>query len=204
MFVCIVRWRLSSGAFVSILQTYCRHLHFLTVLPLLELPRNGVHLSYFYPISQGCDDGYVRQYDVRAGRRPVRHIRIGSSPITALTVDTEGKFAMAGNFDFELASLHLSSASIMISTAVPFRPRALAFTNGTFYAGGSDRIDDPSRCLLRLDFACRVLGSTPVSARSVYTIAVHPKSGALAAAGYAPDFVDVYIDPPVRSFSIDV
>lgn len=111
---------------------------------------------------------------------------------------------MAGNSGFELASLHLSSASTVASTAVPFRPRALAFNNGTFYAGGSDRIQDPSRCLLLLDFACHVVGSTPVSARSVYAIAAHPKSGALAAAGYAPDFVDVYIDPPVRSFSIDV
>lgn len=67
--------------------------------------------------------------------------------------------------------------------------------------------------MLRFGYKCEVTGYSETSARSIYSIARHPGTGSLVAGGYSPEkvlkglkeeIVDVYIEPPVRSFSVEM
>lgn len=150
-------------------------------------------------------------------RTAVRTTRLkGRGAISCLGINDEGSFVMAGDAHYGVSTLHLHSSSVVSTTSVPFRPQAAVFTKGLFYCGGSDRASQESARYLHVyDFQCNPAGAgtTPVSARGVYALAVHPESGVMAAGGYCPqksekslsgEMVDVYVDPPVRSFSFAV
>lgn len=104
----------------------------------------------------------------------------------------------------------------------------------TFYVGGSDRYGGVhsssvgTSTLQAFDVLCNPLPAAPVSAGSVYATAAAASSGGaydgghssphrsvVAAAGFTPttDFnspwqtqrrIDVYLDPPIRSFSLSI
>lgn len=168
-------------------------------------------------MTQGCADNTVRQYDTRAGKTAVRSVNLkGSGSITCIATNGDGSFIMVGGESYNVSALHWPTSSVVASASSPFLPRAVCFSSGAFYCGGSDKIAEKnSRYLSVLDLQCRPAGtgSTPVSSRSIYAIAVHPVTGLMAAGGYFPgksrmenagEVIDIFCDPPVRSFSFAV
>lgn len=166
---------------------------------------------------KGCVDNNVRRYDNRAGKTAVSTINLrGAGSVTSIAASEDGSFLMAGSGNYTVTSLHLPSSSVVASKSTPFLPRAICFASSAFYCGGSDRQSlQTERDLTVLDFQCRAYGngSTPVSSRSIYAIAIHPTNGCMAAGGYFPgkeqmesagEVIDVYCVPPVRSYSFTV
>lgn len=149
-------------------------------------------------------------------RAPSDHLKPYISSV-ALTGDAT--FAMVADSDRSITSLHLPTGSTIASKKVPFSPQAVVFANGQFYCGGSDMVNaNPGlplgdKCIRRCDIQCRSIDRVPCSVSSVYAMAVS-SAGAIAAGGYStPKFsdvidlserADVYIRPPVRSFSVTI
>lgn len=190
------------------------HLHFAVHIPLQNVNRS----------SQGCDDGVVRQIDLRRSKGVIREI-IPSFPLATQTMspyisciafNCDGTYAMIASSERKLSSLHVSSSSIFASERLPFVPQAICASSSNFYVGGSDRRvgcgSIVPNSLLSFDVLGSPMPSAPVSAGAVYCVAAHPVKGILAAAGFTPAvsllptkrLIDVYVNPPVRSFSLSI
>lgn len=156
----------------------------------------------------GCDDGTLRTCDIRNQHSvalPVSDL-IPRPFITSIALNNDKNFALVADSARTLTSIHLPTGSIVATTTTPFIPQALAFCDQNFYCGGSSAPESSAKSLMRYNVRCMVQGSAPVSVDSVYAFA-HSKSGALAAAGYClnrKQLVDVYDNPPVRSYSLPV
>lgn len=174
---------------------------------------------------QGCDDGIIRQYDLRRSKGLVREMEISPATTSRTTCgiyfpsvvfNSDGTYAMLASSERSVSSLHIASGTVIASQRLPFIPRAIALSSSTFYIGGSDRrvghASTIPNFLAAFDVLCKPMPNAPVSAGSVYAVVAHPTKGILAAAGFTPAvspmptkrLIDVYIDPPVRSFSISI
>lgn len=166
----------------------------------------------------GGEDGYVRIYDRRAGKDPQRNFRLraltGSSQdawVGCVASDPDGSFLVCGDGNKNLTSIHVASGSVLGTTKLDYVPNAMVYEGGKVYCGGGDQLlreDGQSGKLHRYGLDCVEEGTANSSASGVYALAVHPSSGCMAAAGYSTrgrwhdtdELVDVYINPPVRSF----
>lgn len=166
----------------------------------------------------GGEDGYLRIYDRRAGSKPQRHFRLraltGSSQdawVGCVASDPDGRFIVCGDGNKNLTSIHVASGSMLGTTKLEYVPNAMVYEGGEVYCGGGDQLlreDGQSGKLYRYGLDCVEAGTANSSASGVYALAVHPSSGCMTAAGYsargrshdADELVDVYINPPIRSF----
>jgi hypothetical protein len=131
--------------------------------------------------------------------------------------DTDGSFIVCGAGNRTLTTIHLASGSVLGTAALEYVPNALAYSEGEVYCGGADKIEqhrsqdgEGGHRLYRYDLECAQTAVSQVSASGVYALATHPTTKSMAAGGYstphrwhdAAEVVDLYIKPPVRSFSM--
>lgn len=137
--------------------------------------------------------------------------KAASGAVTTLCPSADATFLLVGDARRKVRTIYMPAAAPMPETAINFVPRAAGFAQGNFFVGGSDR-KAGERGLAVVDFEGRVTGRTPTSAGSVYALAVGEK-GNMAVAGFSPEkralgraaeVVDVYVHPPVRSYSFEV
>jgi WD40 repeat protein len=173
----------------------------------------------------GGDDGIVRAYDARAGLDPVRMLDLSKVTsvqhrgwVSCIASDMDGSFIVCGAGNRRLTSIHLASGSVLGTTSLDYVPNAIVYRDGELYCGGADKLEqqDPSffpensHVLYRYDLECIKTGVSPVSSSGVYALAADPLNNSMAAGGYstrhlwhdAAELIDVYIKPPVRSFSM--
>lgn len=172
----------------------------------------------------GGDDGVVRCFDRRAGRTPQRQFRLRDLTsskqdawVGCISSDPDGNFIVCGDGNRNLTSIHVASGSVLGTAKLDFVPNASLYLNGDIYCGGADQHklqptqeDGESGKLLRFGVDCKQIGVADVSAGGVYALGAHSLSGCMTAAGYstrgrwqdADELVDVYVNPPARSFSM--
>jgi WD40 repeat protein len=173
----------------------------------------------------GGDDGVVRAYDARAGLDPVKMLDLRNVSsvrqrgwVSCIASDVDGSFIVCGAGNRSLTSIHLASGSVLGTTSLEYVPNAVVYRDGELYCGGANKLEqhDPNlfpekgHVLYRYDLECFQTGVCPVSSSGVYALALDPLSNSMAAGGYstrhqwhdAAELIDVYIKPPVRSFSM--
>lgn len=146
-----------------------------------------------------------------------RQRRVRFKPyISSLALNSDSTFAMIADNDRNITSFHLPTGSTISSIRAPFSPQAIVFADGYFYCGGSDTHNSDQspdgRCLRRCDVRCEDLDVVSSSSSSIYALAASP-AGAIAAGGHSlqktndqelAERADVYLCPPIRSFSVFV
>ncbi|CAN8075212.1 unnamed protein product [Agarophyton chilense] len=169
----------------------------------------------------GCNDRMIRHFDIRVSK-PLKHVyslEYKTPPqenayISSLALHGDSNFVMIADSDKNLTSFHIPSASIVSSTKIPFCPQAIVFSDGYFYCGGSDitntGLSHVDSCIQRCDVSFQTFETLASSTSSVYAMAVS-SAGAIAAGGHSllksndeelAERADVYLCPPVRSFSV--
>jgi hypothetical protein len=171
----------------------------------------------------GGDDGIVRLYDQRAGMEPQRLFDMrklsGAKKrawVGCVATDTDGGFAVCGDGNRNLTSVHISSGCVLGSSRLDYVPNSLVYRNGELYCGGADTIgqafseEKPGNSLYRYDLECSEVGTSPVSSSGVYALSCQPETKSMAASGYstrhrwydAAELIDVYVEPPIQSFTM--
>ncbi len=136
---------------------------------------------------------------------------MSSSWIGSVITDDDGVFAMIGTGSGQLFSLHISSRAVAHSAQLDVVPVSLEMMDDHVYCGGVDKRKANASSLYMFNMQCEPVSGVHSSKPGIYSIAVHSKAQVAATAGYsltpcglyaAPDVLDVYLSPPLHSFSM--
>lgn len=133
--------------------------------------------------------------------------------IASVVTDADGSFAMVGDGSGKLISFHVASGSLLGTADLAMVPSALQTIGTEVYCGAVDKSPSAEKMLYRFDMQCNPVGTAQTSAAGTYAIAMHEQTSVTATGGYSftqsghcgfDEIVDVYLKPPLRSFSMTV
>lgn len=163
-------------------------------------------------LHQGADDGCVRLYDARAGPDHQTKFKVGKKGnVSCIVTNDDGVMAMVGTGAKRLSTVHVSSGSVASFANLDSVPATLKKAGDRVYCGSVDvgKKDKDCGALRMFDIQCKEERSVQSSNQGVYSIAWRNQTAATC--GYAlshcghysrPSCVDVYLSPPLHSFSM--
>lgn len=177
---------------------------------------------------QSTSNGSLVQYDIRENNGSTRSLllpttqvrsHIGKERTTSFSLNSDSTIAMIIDTTRVLSAVHIPTMTVLEQQQLDFIPRAIAYSNGAFYCGGSDHQKPKEQGLITgptipyFNTSTTPVGTAHISFDSVYAMATSSGANALAITGHTPSpyprvdigrriLADVYKYPPVRSFSV--